>query len=86
MTYYFVVERWNGKLFVSKTQEGPRSKRDRQAKFRMAYVKAGKKLDMGKSCVRFKRLEDLPLDVIGDEVASTTPEALIATHERSRAK
>ena len=26
----------------------------------------GKKLDMGKSCLRFKKLEDLPLDVIGE--------------------
>ena len=29
----------------------------------------GKKLDMGKSCIRFKRLEDLPLDVIGQAIA-----------------
>src|SRR5690242_11593166 len=29
----------------------------------------GKKLDMGKSCIRFKRLEDLPLDVIGEAIA-----------------
>jgi uncharacterized protein YdhG (YjbR/CyaY superfamily) len=58
---------------------------DRQARFRMAYLKTGKRLDMGKSCVRFKKLDDLPLGVIGDEVASTTPEALIAQYERSRA-
>ena len=49
------------------------------------YLATGKTIDMGKSCVRFKRLEDLPLDVIGDEVASTSPEALIAQYERSRA-
>ena len=29
------------------------------------FKKAGKKLDMGKSCVRFQALADLPLDVIG---------------------
>ena len=29
----------------------------------------GKKLDMGKSCLRFKKLEDLPLDVIGEVIA-----------------
>lgn len=33
--------------------------------FEKAYAKAGKKLDMGKSCVRFKQLDDVPLDVIG---------------------
>jgi hypothetical protein len=34
-----------------------------------AYRKSGKKLDMGKSCVRFKKVEDLPLDVIGETIA-----------------
>ena len=29
----------------------------------------GKNLDMGKSCIRFKRLDDLPLDVIGEAIA-----------------
>ena len=32
------------------------------------WKNAGKKLDMGKSCVRFKKLEDVPLKVIGDAV------------------
>ena len=48
------------------------------------FEKAGKKLDMGKSCVHFKRLEDLPLDVIAKVVASTPPEKLIEQYEASR--
>ena len=36
--------------------------------FREAWAKTGKKLDMGKSCVRFKKLEDLALDVIGETI------------------
>jgi hypothetical protein len=32
--------------------------------FRAAWARAGKKLDMGASCVRFKRLEDVPLEVV----------------------
>lgn len=40
--------------------------------FRAAWAKSGKKLDMGKSCVRFKKLEDLPLDVIGKSIARVT--------------
>jgi hypothetical protein len=32
------------------------------------FKKAGKKLDMGKACIRFKTLDDLPLDVIGAAV------------------
>ena len=53
---------------------------------REEFTKAGKKLDMGKSCVRFKSLDDLPLDVIGKAIASTPPEKLIERHERSRAR
>ena len=48
------------------------------------FAQAGKKLDMGKSCVRFKKLEDLPLDVIGRVVASTPPDAFIAQYEQAR--
>jgi hypothetical protein len=36
--------------------------------FHKAWAKTGKKLDMGKSCVRFKRAEDLALDVIGEAI------------------
>ncbi|MGD9094198.1 MAG: DUF1801 domain-containing protein [Anaerolineales bacterium] len=50
------------------------------------FEKAGKKLDMGKSCVRFKKLDDIPLDVIGDVIASTTPEQYIEFYEESRKK
>jgi uncharacterized protein YdhG (YjbR/CyaY superfamily) len=45
------------------------------------FKKAGKKLDMGKSCLRFKKLDDLPLDAIAKVVASTPPADLIAKHE-----
>ncbi len=37
--------------------------------FRERYAASGKKLDMGKSCVRFRRLDDLPLDLIGETIA-----------------
>lgn len=39
--------------------------------FRKAWEGTGKKLDMGKACVRFKRLEEVPLEVIGQVVART---------------
>lgn len=48
-------------------------------KLTAAYKAAGKKLDMGKGCLRFKALEDLPLDVIGDIVAATSVERRIET-------
>ena len=49
------------------------------------FARAGKKLDMGKSCVRFKSLDDLPLPAIGELIARTTPERFIAQYEASRA-
>ncbi len=48
------------------------------------YTASGKKLDMGKSCVRFKRLDDLPLDVIGKAIARTPVNELIAKYEAAR--
>ena len=51
-----------------------------------AFEKHGKKLDMGKSCLRFKKLDDLPLDVIGKVIASTPPDKLIAQAEAARRK
>ncbi len=45
------------------------------------FARAGKKLDMGKSCIRFRKLEDLPLDVIGEAVSRMPPEELIALHD-----
>jgi uncharacterized protein YdhG (YjbR/CyaY superfamily) len=55
-----------------------------EAAFREEFKKAGKKLDMGKSCVRFRRLDDLPLDLIGKVIAATPPEKFIETYEASR--
>ena len=51
-----------------------------------AFKRAGKKMDMGKSCLRFKTLDDLPLEAVEQVVASTPPEKLIAQYEASRAK
>ena len=46
-----------------------------------AWRATGKKLDMGKSCVRFDKLDDVALDVLGEAVERVTPEILIAAHE-----
>jgi hypothetical protein len=57
-----------------------------QAELRQAFEKAGRKLDMGKSCVRFRKLEDLPLDVIAQVIARTDPDEYIAAFEAARGK
>ena len=48
------------------------------------FQKAGKKLDMGKSCVRFKTASDLPLETIATVVAATGVEDFIAMYKASR--
>lgn len=54
-----------------------------QEKLAEEFAAAGKKLDMGKSCVRFRRLDDLPLDVIGRVIAATAPDEYIRVYEAS---
>ena len=53
--------------------------------FTEGFAASGKKLDMGKSCVRFKKLEDLPLELIGETIARTPVSEYIACYEASRA-
>ena len=50
--------------------------------FRNASAAAGKKLDMGKACVRFKKLEDVPLDVVGQIIARVPVKEYIARIEK----
>lgn len=54
------------------------------ATFLKAYKASGKRLDMGKSCVRFKKLDDLPLGVIGDVIAAHNVEQFAELYRRSR--
>ena len=49
--------------------------------FRDAWTQTGKKLDMGKSCVRFKKLEHVALDVIGEAIRRVPARAFIANYE-----
>lgn len=55
-----------------------------EATLKNGFAAAGKRLDMGKSCLRFKRLDDLALDTVGEIIASAPPERLIAQYEASR--
>jgi uncharacterized protein YdhG (YjbR/CyaY superfamily) len=49
----------------------------KREKFEAAYKATGKRFDVGKSCVRFRKLADLPLDVIADAISSTSMEEFI---------
>ena len=57
---------------------------ERREAFLDAYRATGKKLDMGKSCVRFKKLEDLPVELVGKMVASMSVEQFIDAYEKGR--
>ncbi|HJZ12268.1 MAG TPA: DUF1801 domain-containing protein, partial [Acidobacteriota bacterium] len=54
--------------------------------FRDQFQARGKKLDMGKSCIRFRRLEDLPLEVIGQTIGKISLDEYIERYERGRAR
>lgn len=51
--------------------------------FKKAWAKTGKRLDIGKSCVRFKKLGDLALDVIGEAIARVPAKTFIAFYEKN---
>jgi hypothetical protein len=57
---------------------------DREGRLRDEFERAGKRLDMGKSCVRFRAVEDLALDAIARVIASTPVDQFIALYESSR--
>ncbi len=55
-----------------------------RAGFKEDYLATGCRLDMGKSCVRFRRLDDLPLAVIGDAVARYPVGDFVDLYHRAR--
>jgi hypothetical protein len=68
-------------LYLNCTYASPQA----AEKLRTAALAAGKTLDMGKSCIRFRRADDLPLEAVAQEIGSTTPAefaAIAAAAER----
>jgi hypothetical protein len=59
---------------------------DDESWFREQYAQRDLKLDMGRTCVRFRRIEDLPLDILAEAVGRVTPSQLISRYEASRAQ
>lgn len=56
----------------------------RRDRFLDSYRQTGKKLDVGQSCVRFKKIEDVPFDVIGDAIAAVPMEEFVAVAKKAR--
>lgn len=68
-------------LYLSAVYQNP----ERAQWLQEQYDEAGLKLDMGKSCLRFKRLDQLPLSVIGELIGAVPPAAFIEEYEAARA-
>ena len=75
-------------LYLMSLSTGPSAGRSGETAdtrwFREAFRKAGKKLDMGKSCVRWKTLDDLPLDVIGEAIRRIPARTFVARYQAAR--
>jgi len=59
---------------------------ERRDAFERAWAATGKKLDLGKSCLRFKRLEDVDLDVVADAIAAVEVDDFIASYESAQGR
>ncbi len=99
ISYYIPLERYpdtynqqplsiaalaNQKRYMSLYLMGIYANEDDAWWFREQWTLSGKRLDMGKSCVRFRKLDDVPLDVVGEAIARTSADDFIADYERSR--
>lgn len=69
-------------VYLSGIYTSDKSRKD----FEAAYKATGKRFDVGKSCVRFRKIDDLPLDVIGRTIASMSVDELIALTEHAHSK
>lgn len=70
------------KNFIAFYHMGVYAKPDLYKWFVSEYPKHSKgKLDMGKSCIRFKKMDDIPYELMGELISKMTPEEWIATYE-----
>lgn len=49
---------------------------------KLGFNDAGLKINMGKSCIRFKKIEDIPLDTIGNIISKVSLKEFIAYYEK----
>lgn len=57
---------------------------DARMDFETKYKATGKRFDVGKSCVRFKKLDDLPLDLIGEAIGQMDVPEFVSQYEQAR--
>lgn len=59
---------------------------DDRDQFYADYKATGKRLDVGKSCVRFRKIDDLPLDLIGKAVTAMPVDLFVEASQKARSK
>ena len=59
---------------------------ERSQRLEAAFAAAGKTLDMGKSCIRFKAADDLPLDAIAVEIGAMSPVEFAELSDSARSR
>jgi hypothetical protein len=69
-------------LYLSGVYQNPQQ----AAMFQEGFAAAGKKLDMGKSCIRFRRLDQLALPVIAQTIAASPMEDFVLQYKLVRDK
>jgi len=70
-------------LYIGEQGSGPGGESDW---FETEWRKTGKKLDMGKACVRFKKVEDIPLELIAEAFRRVPAKTFVATYDNVMAK
>ena len=61
------------------------SSEERMERLKAGYAAAGRKLDMGKSCIRFNRAEEMAEDALAEAISAVPVETFIAEYEATRA-
>lgn len=79
-----IVALANQRNYMSLYLFGIYAKSKERAWFEKAWKATGKKLDMGKSCIRFKNLDDIPLEVVAQAVSRVSVEEYLKAYEVSR--
>ena len=52
-----------------------------EERFKARYLETGKKLDIGRSCLRFKNADDLAIDLVAETIRSTSLDDFIEGYE-----
>lgn len=75
------MQKRHNALYLMCLYADPESERD----FRARWTAGGRRLDMGRSCLRYRRARDLDTDLVAEAVARYDAEEFVALYERFRA-